>query len=72
MIQVYGGSGNYQWNSNALDVVCVSRIGVVTSISPGKANVTVSDIRNNDHNDEAIVSYMYIVYSVHVNDSYYF
>ena len=60
MFQATGGSGKYQWNSDTVDVVGVSRLGVVTSVHPGKAIITVSDVRNSDHFDQALVSLIII------------
>ena len=50
-----GGSGSYQWSSDNVDVVGVSSTGLVTTFSMGKANVTVSDTRNDNHYDTAKV-----------------
>jgi nuclear pore complex protein Nup210 len=54
-LKVEGGSGSYQWTSDNVDVVGVSNIGQVTSFNKGKANVTVSDVKNDYHYDTAKV-----------------
>ena len=67
--QASGGSGKYQWSSDTVDVVGVSRVGVVTSVTTGKAIVTVSDIRNTDHYDQTLVSSVGILIQYHYDQT---
>ncbi|CAL1542005.1 unnamed protein product, partial [Lymnaea stagnalis] len=54
-LQASGGSGEYVWSITDSDVASVNTQGQITTVGPGKANITAADAKNSAYLDTSVV-----------------
>lgn len=55
-LKAEGGSGEYVWSTSDISVISVNIKGQISTVGPGKCNVTAADAKNSAYYGSSIVS----------------